>query len=105
MSCTITPVIGQDESGNPRYGSSVSDVKCFAFGSTQRIRSENGEDHVPDYHILFNPDAEIGINYKITDVKTHKDNVVFNSGRIVRVESNYHPKRELVLKQAYVRLN
>lgn len=102
MTCKVTPVTGQDTGGEKTYGGQLSDVKCFAFGNTRRFRNTQGHEYVPDFQILFLPAANVGVDFLIDEVKSHKDDLVLKSGTIIQVEQNFHPKRGLVLKSVYV---
>lgn len=102
MRCKITSVTGQDTSGEPLYGGSASDVPCFAFGNTRRVRDRSGREYVPTFQILFLPDVSLGNDYKIEDVTDIKGSIVLKSGVVIDVTENFHPKKGLVLKQVYV---
>ncbi|SRR6266446_2880278 len=102
MTCKITAVSGQDTSGDQIAGSQTAGVKCFAFGNTRRFRNENLEEYVPDFQFLFLPGTNIDVNYKIDNVVDLKGTVVLVHGQVNKIENNFHPKRGLVLKQAFV---
>lgn len=102
MTCEVTPITSQDTGGNPVYGTKVSGVKCFAFGQRRRSMTNEVTEFPPTFQILFLPTANVDLNFKIENVKTHRDESVLVSGVVVSVEKNYHPKKGLVLQQVSV---
>lgn len=102
MVCKITAVSGQTTSGDGILGAQTSGVKCFAFGNKRRLRNENLEEYIPDYQFLFLPGTDVSINYEIDEVTDLKGTVVLAHGKVNHTEDNFHPKRGLVLKQAFV---
>jgi hypothetical protein len=102
MTCTVTAVSGQDTSGDQIYGTVTSGVKCFLFGNRRRFRNEKLEEYSPDFQMLFLPGTDIGINYLIDDVIDLKGTPVLEHGQVNKTEDNFHPKRGLVLSQAFV---
>jgi len=102
MNGIITPVNGQDTAGDTTYGTVINSVPCFVFGNKQRFRNAQMQEYTPSFQLLFNPDVDIDINYQINSVINHKGDLVLQSGVVVRVEKNYHPKKGLVLIQAFI---
>jgi len=102
MHCDITPVSGQDQFGDEVLGTLIPSVPCFVFGNKPRLRNELMQETGRSFQILFNPDVDVDINYRISNILNHKEVTVFDSGVVVRIEKNFHPKKSLVLIQAFV---
>lgn len=102
MTATITPKSSQDQHGDKIDGTPVTGVKCFAFGYTPRSRTDQVTEYTRSFQILFLPTVDLANDYVISDIRSHKGDLVLDSGVVVRVEENYHPKKGLVLKQAYI---
>lgn len=102
MTCIITPKLGQDQHGDITYGTPVEGVKCFAFGSDSRNRSEQITEYTESFQVLFQSTVDVDDDYKINSIVSHKGELVVAAGVVVNVEKNFHPKRGLVLKQVYI---
>jgi hypothetical protein len=103
MHCDITPICGQNAHGDAVYGTTVNSVACFLFGDRSRNRTAEVSEINPRFQILFNPEAVIANDYRVSNIVNHQGvTVLAETVTVVRVEDNWHPKRGLVLRQAFV---
>lgn len=102
MTCSVVPVTGQTTEGEVSYGTAVNGINCFIFGNSRRLRNESNEEYVPDYQILFLPGTNIDVNFKIENVIDRFGRLVLKSAIVQSLNDNHHPKRGLVLRQAFV---
>jgi hypothetical protein len=102
MLVDITPLLGQDGSGSPVYGTKVEGVACFAFGSKRRNQQPDMQTKVSDFQFLFNPEAVCTLNSVLTDARSKDGTPVMLRGVVVNIEDNHHYRKGLMLRQASV---
>lgn len=101
MTCNITPILSQDIGADPVYGTPEYNVPCFVYGVRSRQRNTQADETRPDFQALFFPDVSLATNYLIKNVRFN-DNLILDSGVIVRVEEFNHPSKGLIIKQASI---
>jgi hypothetical protein len=101
----ITPLDGQTKYGEPAFGTTNSEVACFIDGRYRRIAKGDGTLISIDYSILFLPDAEIGINYRVTNGIDASGTTLLTRGTIVGFEDSNHPSKGRVVREAFIEAN
>jgi len=104
-SIDITSVGALDANGQPTAGTTQTEVPCFIDGRSRRTVDSTKETWILTYSILFGPDAEVRVGDTIASGYDKGGNILIESGRIVEVEDSHHPKKGLMVREAWIARN
>lgn len=99
---TITPTGAVDRYGQKAAGTPTTNVACYIDGRITRLVNNQGQLIQSDFSILFLPNADLGIDYQVSDGVDANGFSLLPAGKIVAIEDYNHPSEGQIAREAFV---